>query len=245
MWNRRTFAKFNRVKNGMAEARSRMEASKPRENPESDWIIAPNTHEPLVPPTVLDRAQELMKSRARDGAGRNFRIGSGLRSPYLLSGLLSCGRCGQNYQGRVVHSTKCRKDGSKIKTYYYACGGYVMKGNSACEKFLLRKTPVEEAILETIQGRLHGLLEGQGELLLRSYIEEEIAAQGADPRREAAQLRARLTEPVTNTPGCLATRPEIGASATPISMLTVPIARKSCSSRSGCATESRIIISPN
>ncbi len=30
--------------------------------------------------------------------------------------------------------------------------------------------------------------------LLRGYIEEEIAAQGADPRREAAQLRARLTQ---------------------------------------------------
>ena len=35
VWNRRTFAKFNRVKGGVAEARSRMEAGKPRQNPES------------------------------------------------------------------------------------------------------------------------------------------------------------------------------------------------------------------
>ena len=36
----------------------------------------------------------------------------GLRSPYLLSGLIACGRCGSNYQGRTIHSTKRRKDGS-------------------------------------------------------------------------------------------------------------------------------------
>ena len=96
--------------------------------------------------------------------------------------------------GRTVNSTKRRKDGSKIKTLYYACGGYVMKGTSVCEKFLLRKAPLEDAILETVQARLQSLVAGEGERLLRQYIEEEIAAQGADPRHEQARLRTRLSE---------------------------------------------------
>ena len=194
VWNRRTFAKFNRVKSGVAAARARTEASKPRENPESDWIVASGTHDPLVPPTVFDRAQQLMRSRRQGALGRNPRAGSGQRSPYLLSGLLTCGRCGHNYQGRTVNSTKRRKDGSKIKTLYYACGGYVMKGRAACEKFLLRKDPLEEAILEVVRGRLDGLLNGDGERILRAYINDEIANRGADPRRELAQTRARMSE---------------------------------------------------
>ncbi len=194
VWNRRTFAKFNRVKGGVAEARARTEANKPRENHESDWIVVPGTHEPLVPPTLFDRAQHLMKSRRQGAVGRNHRAGSGQRSPYLLSGLVACGRCGQNYQGRTINSTKRRRDGSKIKTLYYACGGYVMKGRAACEKFLLRKDALEEAILEVIRARLDGLLNGDGEKILRAYIDEEIAAQGADPRREMTAVRARMEE---------------------------------------------------
>jgi hypothetical protein len=174
--------------------RPRIDADKPRENPESDWIITPGTHEPLIPPPMFDRAQELMRGRARNVGPRNGRAGSGLRSPFLLSGLLTCARCGHAYQGRTINSTKYRRDGSKIKTLYYACGGWVMKGASACEKFLIRKEPLEGLLMETIQGRLQSLLAGEGETILRAYIEDEIAAQGQDPRRELATIRARISE---------------------------------------------------
>jgi DNA invertase Pin-like site-specific DNA recombinase len=193
-WNRRTFAKFHRLQGGVVVERPRVDADRPRHNPESDWIVVPNTHEPLVPPPTFDRAQELMRGRARNLGPRNGRAGSGLRSPFLLSGLVTCARCGHAYQGRTINSTKFRKDGSKIKTLYYACGGWVMKGASACEKFLIRKEPLEDLLMETIQGRLESLLGGEGETILRQYIEEEIAAQGQDPRRELAVVRARISE---------------------------------------------------
>ena len=69
-----------------------------------------------------------------------------------------------------------------------------MKGRSACEKFLLRKNPLEELLLEKIQGRLEMLLAGEGETVLRRFIKEEIAAQGHDPRREMGQIRVRIAE---------------------------------------------------
>ena len=175
-------------------AEERVDADKPRQNPEADWIVVPGTHEPLVPPPMFDRAQELIRGRARNLGPRNGRAGSGLRSPFLLSGLVTCGRCGHAYQGRTINSTKYRKDGSKIKTLYYACGGWVMKGASACEKFLIRKEPLEDLLLDTIQRRLESLLAGEGETILRGYIEDELAAQGQDPRRELATIRARIAE---------------------------------------------------
>jgi site-specific DNA recombinase len=171
-----------------------VDANKPRENDAADWIVSENTHEPLVSPTLFDRAQELMKSRGNHVGLNHVRSGKGLRSPFLLSGLITCGRCGQNYQGRTINSTKHRKEGSKIRSFYYACGGWVMKGSTACEKHLLRRDPLEVLLLGTIQDRLQILLAGEGERLLRQYVEEEIAAQGLDPRREKATLRARLAE---------------------------------------------------
>jgi hypothetical protein len=59
---------------------------------------------------------------------------------------------------------------------------------------LLRRDPLEELLLDTIQDRLQILLTGEGERLLRQHVDEEIAAQGLDPRREKASLRARLSE---------------------------------------------------
>ena len=69
-----------------------------------------------------------------------------------------------------------------------------MKGASACEKFLIRKEPLEDLMMETIQGRLQSLLAGEGESILRGYIDDELAAQGQDPRRELATMRARIAE---------------------------------------------------
>ncbi len=194
VWNRRTFAKFHRLSGGIAVPRARTEADKPRENPDCDWIVVRGTHEPIIPPAIFERAQSLMKARGQNAGPKNFRAGSGLRSPYLLSGLVACGRCGHSFQGRTIRSTKIRNDGTKIQTLYYACGGYVMKGRSACEKFLLRKDPLEGLLLEKIQGRLQSLLAGEGEKALRQLIEEEIAAQGQDPRQEIGQIRLRIDE---------------------------------------------------
>ena len=69
-----------------------------------------------------------------------------------------------------------------------------MKGPTCCEKFLLRQAPLEEVLLDTIRGRLDALLTGQGEVLLRQLIDEEIATQGTDPRREMGQVQERLAE---------------------------------------------------
>ncbi len=194
VWNRRTFAKFHRVRGGAPAERPRVEADKPRENAQADWIVVAGAHEGLVTASTFDRAQELMGARRNATSERNFRRGSGLRSPYLLSGLIQCGRCGRAYQGRVVGSSKHRKDGTRIKSFYYCCGGHVMQGNAVCKKFLVVKDALEELLLDAVRARLAALLAGEGESLLRGYVQEEIERQGVDPRRELAQVRARLAE---------------------------------------------------
>jgi hypothetical protein len=75
----------------------------------------------------------------------------------------------------------------------YACGGYVMKGTATCQKFLLAKEPLEKFVEVQITERVQTLIGGEGEALLRQYIAKEIATQDG-PRREAARLRARVSQ---------------------------------------------------
>ena len=53
--------------------------------PREDWIVVPNTHQPLVSQQVFDRAQELL-------AVRSYAPQTG--SGHLLTGLAFCGGCG-------------------------------------------------------------------------------------------------------------------------------------------------------
>ncbi len=194
VWNRRTSGRFHKVAAGAAVERPRFEANKPRENPASEWIATEGAHQALVSSATFDRAQELMKARAFKQGPRSFRVGSGHRSPYLFSSLIRCGRCGHAFQGRTSNSRKRRRDGTKIQTCYYACGSFVMKGASTCEKFMIRKEPLEALVLDMIRKRLQALLDGEGERLLRELLDEEVAALGLDPGPEMKEIRARITE---------------------------------------------------
>ncbi len=118
-----------------------------------------------------------------------------MTSPYLLSGLLRCQRCGHAYQGRTISPGR-RKDGSRIpRQFYYACGGHVMKGRRVCAPYLLKKDGLEAMVLQGVQKRLTMLLgTPKGQAKLRRLLKKEIGSQGPNPRKEATEVRRRLKE---------------------------------------------------
>lgn len=64
---------------------------------ETDWVISDvPTHEPLVDETTWQRAQLLMRERARGNGGGSPRADT---SRYALVGLLQCSHCGRRMQG--------------------------------------------------------------------------------------------------------------------------------------------------
>jgi hypothetical protein len=70
--------------------------------------------------------------------------------------------------GAAARATRGGRSGGKtirIQSFYYASGGWVMKGATACEKHLLRRDPLEQLLLDTIQERLQRLVSGEGERL--------------------------------------------------------------------------------
>jgi len=194
VWNRRAEGRFHRISGRRAVARESMIAGQARENPETDWIVVEDAHEAIVERAQYFEAQKLRMSRERIGANNGFTRGMGKISPYLLTGLLKCSRCGRNLQGHVVAKSERRKDGSRVRTRYYLCGGYVSKGPSVCEKALFPQEALDEFVLDVVESEMERLLSENGRETLRRVIDEELRRSGDDPREEIGRLKGRLAE---------------------------------------------------
>ena len=152
-WNRISYAKFHVVKGGQAVPRSRVALGRVRRNPQADWIIVEGTHEALVAVGVFERAQQLIRIRAAVTArapGRSVRGDS----PYALSGLVRCARCGTRWQGYRVTKGRRQPDRPRPVTLYYCCGGYVAKGNAVCPRALVGKAALEGAVIDAARKHL-------------------------------------------------------------------------------------------
>jgi DNA invertase Pin-like site-specific DNA recombinase len=190
VWNRHSFAKFHRIEKGRAVPRRAAAGAGPDENSPSDWIVVKDAHPALISRTLFADAQQRRQERRRGPEGVSYRSGRGAKSPYLLGGLIQCQRCGQNWQGYSTQKGRKRKDGTATKTYYYACGGYVAKGNAVCERSVLPKEPIEEWVFAEIGLLLQEYLSGEeGEATLRTMIEQEVAGEGRFDGSELATLR--------------------------------------------------------
>jgi len=105
--------------------------------PKEDWIIAENTHEPIVDKATFDKVQELMKLRTKT----TLKTGN----VNLFSGLLKCSGCNRAMERVVV-----RKKNGKVYTNY-RCRTYAQMLKSACTKRTISEEEIADAVLTIIQ----------------------------------------------------------------------------------------------
>jgi hypothetical protein len=152
VWNRRTDARFHRISNGQPVDRKDVHGARLVPNDKTDWIVVPDAHPPLVSRRLFEQAKQRLESHPksieqrkqfskRNNHGKTW---NGLRSLFILSGLMKCSLCGSRYQGVTRNKGKKRLDGTRVKTFYYGCGGYITKGKKVCEM-----NPVPQKILES------------------------------------------------------------------------------------------------
>jgi len=107
-------------------------------------IDYPGKHEPLVPKETWEKAQRIMDRRGECPSLRRSNA-----SRHLLSGLLTCGRC-----GRPLVGVSANGNGGKYR--YYICSG--RQKFKKCRLDTLRKDSLEQAVL----GRLKNVFTGSG-----------------------------------------------------------------------------------
>ena len=124
IWNRRTDARFHKIQGGCAVERERVHASRLVPNDESDWIIVRDAHPALISRRTSDQAKQKRENQPSsiEQRGRNPRLKthgktwSGWRSRFILSGLLTCAKCGSRYQGITQGRGSKLQNGARVVT---------------------------------------------------------------------------------------------------------------------------------
>jgi site-specific DNA recombinase len=200
VWNRRTNGKFHRIAGERAVERESSISGSPEWNDEADVVVVRDTHPAIIDRETFKKCRRLQQQRGKTHYTTAYRSGRGKTSPYLLSGLIKCSRCGHSYSGIPTTKGKARKDGSRVRTYYYTCGGYRSKGTAVCQKATLPRELIEYAILANIKSAVAGFLKEGGEELLRAIFQkclestEVLGDQLERCERRVGQINARIDE---------------------------------------------------
>ncbi len=192
VWNKRTMAKFHRIRDGKSVPRPRHEAGVIAPNPREHWIITPNTHEPIISRATFESAQRILAGRDKSATFRHKLVGRGRTSNFLLAGLIQCERCNHRFSGWSQKIKRKVKPAPEDRRQVYLCGGYLQKGNAICRRAAIEKKPFEEFIVSSVQARLEQVLEGGGMNVIRAYVEEELLLAQGDPKAELAKVDAEL-----------------------------------------------------
>jgi site-specific DNA recombinase len=89
-------------------------------------------------PVTFDAAQELLDQRGEDCSKRGTNS-----TDYLLTGIVSCARCGNHYVGASAH-------GRSARDRYYICFSRQRYGDHGCQAERLPADELDQAILEAM-----------------------------------------------------------------------------------------------
>jgi DNA invertase Pin-like site-specific DNA recombinase len=191
VYGRRASGKFHRIEGRRAVERDDLEFEKFVRCGKDDWIEAENAHPAIIDDATFEKAQAILKERSRKHGAAAFRSGRAKGSPYLLSGLIHCTRCGHKYHGRYVAKGKLRRDGSRPKTYYYACNSYINGRRAECPGSFFRRDPLESGVLARVKSRIDFILGNGGKERLKALIAKEFEADRPDIETETRDIEKR------------------------------------------------------
>lgn len=152
-YNRLSRAKVCALRNGAVVTLEEEEGLK--KNLEHEWIIARNTHEPLVSRRLFKQAQAIRQERCKQISRlkrqqENGYGNGGSKHIYLLSGLVFCAKCSGKLFG-FAHGVRT----NRLKKHrFYRCTTGMFKGRPFCLPYTVRADKVDRFILQVVLERL-------------------------------------------------------------------------------------------
>ena len=135
-WNRKSQGKYCKLVDGKAQFHS-----KPGINPESEWIIVPNCHPPLVKRSTFQAVKNRLNSNPK-------RVPLDRPTdPYKMAKLLVCGHCNRGMYGFY-------REGKSGCTKKYACLTHKMYGKLHCQANSVHESTLVNLVTSTIQETL-------------------------------------------------------------------------------------------
>jgi site-specific DNA recombinase len=148
------------------------QATKSAVNLRELWRVIPNHHEPLVPPDLFERVQDLLsRNRTRTTPAPN-------RGDFLFGGLLVCGACGGPMSGH--------RNGPGKPTFY-RCTRAMGTAQNHCHNNLVK----ESEVLDHALGALEGMFLSPSFMSRCLKVARELEAGASDGKR-IQHLRSEL-----------------------------------------------------
>jgi len=209
VWNRRTDARFHRISNKRAVDRKSVHGARLVPNGKADWIVVRDAHPALISRRLFEQVKQRHESHPKSIEQRkrlprvntHGKTWNGQRSRFILSGLMKCSLCNSRYQGVTRNKGKKRIDGTRVKTYYYGCGGYITKGRKICQMNPVGQEILEDRVIDTVLDFYKAYLDKSGRKKLAGAIKgqvnfEEEELTGA--RQRALTEKERIVKTINN-----------------------------------------------
>ena len=149
-----------------------------------EWVIAENTHEPIISQELWDKCQEVDRC-----ASHGKIMKKGIVLP--LNSMMFCPDCGAKMK---LNGHAKKKDGSV--NYFYACGTYSRCGASTCTTHYISQKQIEKIVLTDILAKARYVIENEEEArqeFLRRK-ETEGTKHLDDARQQLAKCQSRLAD---------------------------------------------------
>ena len=149
-----------------------------------EWVIAENTHEPIISQELWDKCQEVDRC-----ASHGKIMKKGIVLP--LNSMMFCPDCGAKMK---LNGHAKKKDGSV--NYFYACGTYSRCGSTACTTHYISQKQIEKIVLVDILAKARYVIENEDEArqeFLRRK-ETEGTKHLDDARQQLAKCQSRLAD---------------------------------------------------
>jgi hypothetical protein len=146
---------------------------------------------------LFEQARQLRENRPVSAAQRGkprrpTGAWQGQRSRFILSGLLECARCGNRYQGYTRVKGRRRKDGTMVRSFAYACGGYITKGASVCQLGPVDQEKLEKAVVDAMIEFYQPYLGNGGRKKLATALRQHAGAEAGEVKTARRQMSADL-----------------------------------------------------
>ena len=149
-------------------------------NPESEWMIFENTHDPIWTEAIADAARAARQTRRRP---------TKMGEMGMFSGMMFCADCGS-----VMY--QCRATSFRREQEYYLCAGYRKSRDFCGQTHSIRTVILEELILENLREIVSFASRSKDEFV-RLVMDNDLRQRDrniAKRKRQLADSEKRITE---------------------------------------------------
>lgn len=153
---------------------------------ERDWVIANNTHEPIITQELFDKVQEVNRSSAATAKSNYGKYDYLPKAKNIYGAKLVCADCGA--QMKLQRSISRKKD----KAYFtYICPTYAEHGQAGCLKKRMRKADLDNAVFQAIRAQMDTFFE-YATVIKKLLAKKQAVKSNASQKQAKASLSLKV-----------------------------------------------------